>query len=165
MEAGAFEYRFDPLDAGELVKGVVAEFQQEMATHDHRIELHLDGSLPPVRADREALGRALWNLLDNAVKYSPQSPTIRVELAREGESVAMRVRDRGVGIPVAEQKEIFRNFVRGSASEASQVRGAGIGLGMVQHIVRAHGGDVRLASAPGRGSTFTILLPAAEGSR
>ncbi len=74
--------------------------------------------------------------------------------------MAIQVRDRGAGIPAAERNTIFDKFVRGATSKASSVEGAGIGLSMVQHIVRAHGGDVRLESEPGRGSTFTILLPA-----
>ena len=160
MEAGAFEYRFEPLDPADLVREVVAEFQQEITTNEHRIELQANGAMPAIRADREALGRALWNLLDNAAKYSPESPLIRVDLACEDQRVAIQVRDRGQGIPVTEQKTIFDKFVRGATSKASSVEGAGIGLSMVHHIVRAHGGDVRLDSEPGRGSTFTILLPA-----
>ena len=127
-----------------------------------RIELTSDGAAPVVRADREALGRALWNLLDNAVKYSPACPTVWVDLAREGQRVAIRVRDQGLGIPAEEQKEIFRKFVRGAAAKAASVKGTGIGLALVEHIVRAHGGEVRLESQPGQGSTFTILLPVGD---
>ncbi len=74
--------------------------------------------------------------------------------------MAIQVRDRGQGIPAAERKTIFDKFVRGATAKASGVEGAGIGLSMVHHIVRAHGGEVQLESEPGRGSTFTILLPA-----
>ena len=160
MEAGAIEYHFEPLDPADLVKQVVAEFQQEITAHDHRIELTANGAMPAIRADREALGRALWNLLDNAAKYSPESPLIWVDLGCEDQRVAIQVRDRGRGIPAAERTTIFDKFVRGATAKASAVEGAGIGLSMVHHIVRAHGGDVRLDSEPGRGSTFTILLPA-----
>ena len=78
---------------------------------------------------------------------------------RDG-SVAISVRDRGVGIPRHEQDEIFRKFVRGAASRAQGIKGTGIGLAMVRHIVEAHGGTVSVESAPGDGSTFTIVLPA-----
>lgn len=160
MEAGAFEFRFEPVDLAVLVGDVVGEFQKEFASSGHRIELRAESSLPPVRIDREAFGRALWNLLDNAVKYSPGRPTIWVDLAREGKRVALRVRDEGPGVPFEEQKKIFNKFVRGSAGRASSVKGSGIGLAMVRHTVRAHGGEVRVESRPGEGSTFTILLPA-----
>jgi len=159
MEAGAFEYRFEPVDLAVLAGDVVAEFRKEFAASGHRFELHAEDGLPPLRVDREALSRALWNLLDNALKYSPGRPAIWVDLAREGKRVALRVRDQGPGIPVEEQKEIFNKFVRGAAARASSVKGTGVGLAMVRHTVRAHGGEVRVESRPGEGSTFTILLP------
>jgi len=123
------------------------------------VELARDGAYPLIRADREALALALWNLLDNAVKYSPDQRTIWVEMAGERDRLAIRVRDRGIGIPAPEQKEIFKKFVRGAGSRASSIKGTGIGLTMVRYIVEAHGGEIRLDSAPGQGSTFAILLP------
>ncbi len=159
MEAGAFEYRLEPVDLAVLVGDVVAEFRKEFASSGHRIELRTDRNLPPLRVDREAFSRAVWNLLDNAVKYSPGRPAIWVDLAREGKHVALGVRDQGPGIPADEQKEIFNKFVRGAAARASSVKGTGVGLAMVRHTVRAHGGEVRVESHSGEGSTFTILLP------
>jgi len=73
--------------------------------------------------------------------------------------LAIRVRDRGIGIPAPEQQDILRKFVRGTAAVAAGVKGTGIGLAMVKHLVDAHGGTLRLESEPGKGSTFTILLP------
>jgi signal transduction histidine kinase len=159
MEAGAFEYRFEPVDLAGLVGDVVAEFREESASSGHRFELRTDPDLPLVRVDREAFSRALWNLLDNAVKYSPGRPEVWIDLAREGKWVALRVRDQGPGIPAGEQKGIFKKFVRGSAARASNVKGTGIGLATVRHTVRAHGGEIRVESRPGEGSAFTILLP------
>ena len=112
-----------------------------------------------VNADRELMTRALWNLLDNAVKYSPVNRTVFVGVGRAGEHIAIRVRDCGLGIAPEELEEIFRKFVRGSSSKQVETNGTGIGLAMVQHITRAHGGSVRLESRPGEGSMFTILLP------
>jgi two-component system, OmpR family, phosphate regulon sensor histidine kinase PhoR len=114
--------------------------------------------LPSIAGDREALAEALWNLLDNAVKYSPGSESVQVEVSRQGGWIAIRVRDQGVGIPKSEHKRIFRKFVRGASAGSGQVRGAGIGLSMVEHIVRAHRGKVVLESEAGKGSTFTLLL-------
>ena len=159
MEAGAFEYRFEPVDLAVLVEDVVGEFRKESASSGHRIEIRADRSLPPLQVDREALSRALWNLLDNAVKYSPGRPAIWVDLARERKYVALRVRDQGPGIPAEEKKRIFKKFIRGAAARASNVKGTGIGLATVRHTVRAHGGEVRVESPPGEGTTFTILLP------
>ena len=99
------------------------------------------------------------NLVDNALKYSPDCPTVWVEWSRERDRVAIRVRDQGIGIPASERKAIFRKFVRGSAAAAADVKGSGVGLAMVRHIVAAHHGEILVASEPGCGSTFTILLP------
>ena len=116
--------------------------------------------MPPVSADAEALGRALWNLLENAAKYSPEGSPIVVRLEEAAGHVAIRVSDQGAGIPAAEQPRIFDQFFRGAAAQQSAVRGTGVGLAVVRHIVASHAGDVRLDSAVGVGSTFSILLPA-----
>lgn len=162
MEAGSMEYSFAPVDAADFVRHVVTDFQLEVREDGYQIEFVAGGPGTVIRADREALARALWNLLDNAVKYSPDCRTVRVELAREAHEVFIRVQDRGVGMSLGEQREIFRKFVRGGAAESTRAKGTGIGLAMVDHIVRAHGGKICVESEPGRGSTFTLILPAEE---
>jgi signal transduction histidine kinase len=159
IEARAFRYRFESLDPVALVGDLVAEFQEKAAAQGYRVEQALPGELPLIHADREALGLALRNLLDNAVKYSPDCRTIWVEMARERGRLAIRVRDQGMGIPPSEQKEIFKRFVRGSGSRAAHIQGTGIGLAIARHIIDAHDGEIRLKSELGGGSTFTILLP------
>jgi signal transduction histidine kinase len=160
MESRAMVYRKQDLDAGALVASVVDEFEREAGDRGYQMELQSADNLPLISADPEALGRAVWNLLDNAAKYSPECKTIWVEIEREGAGLAIRVRDRGLGIPEVEQAGILRKFVRGTAAQTLGVKGTGIGLAMVKHIVEAHGGTLRLESAPGRGSIFSILLPA-----
>lgn len=161
MEAGTSPYRLEPLDACALIRSVVDEFQQDSVAHGYRVELHVDGlgAAPPITGDREALTHAVWNLLDNAVKYSPECRTVWVDVERTGLRLAIRVRDRGLGVPRHERAEIFGRFVRGTDAKALGIKGTGIGLAMVRHIVSAHGGDVLVASEPGAGSTFTIVLP------
>ncbi len=161
MEAGARPYRLERLDAGRMVKATVEEFKQETNPTNLVIECAVPDQGPVVKADREALAQALWNLLDNAVKYSGDSAVVHVEV-EAGNPVAIRVRDQGFGIPPSERKRIFRKFVRGSSAKAYGVKGTGIGLAMVKHIVDAHGGKVIVESEPGKGSTFTILLPKGE---
>jgi len=159
IEARAFLYHYEHLDPVTLVGDLVAEFQEKAAAQGYRVELARAGEYPLIHADREALGLALRNLLDNAVKYSPDCRTVWVEMARERDCLAIRVRDQGMGIPASEQKEIFKRFVRGTGSRAANIKGTGIGLAMAHHIIEAHDGEIRLESEPGRGSTFTILLP------
>jgi signal transduction histidine kinase len=160
MESGAMVYRKQDLDASALVTSVVDEFQREAGDRGCRVELKTAGALPSIHADPEALGRAVWNLLDNAEKYSPECKTIQVDVEREGAGIAIRVRDRGLGIPAAEHREVLRKFVRGTSAHTTGIKGTGIGLAMVKHIVDAHGGSLRLESALGKGSTFSIVLPA-----
>jgi signal transduction histidine kinase len=157
MEAGAREFRFEPVDAAALVKEVVEEFRNGVATAGYEVVLSA-AEAGPVHADREALTRALWNLLDNAVKYSPQHKTIDVSVARDNGRVVMSVSDHGLGIPPEEHGAIFQEFVRGQAARVSGVRGTGIGLAMVRHIVQAHGGEIRFTSSVGAGTTFSIRL-------
>jgi signal transduction histidine kinase len=159
MEAGALEFSWERVEPCGLVRSVVAEFEAEVAETGSRVELTADASVPAVRADREALGRAVWNLLDNAVKYSPDRKTAWVEVSQGDGRVRIAVRDEGVGIPAAQREAIFRKFVRGTSADGRGAKGTGIGLAMVKHIVEAHGGEVRVESEVGRGSTFTILLP------
>ncbi len=159
MEAGVVRYSLEPVAPDELVSSVVEEFRAQPAARRAEVHLSVVDGLPEIRADREALGRALWNLLDNAVKYSSDPPRVHTEVAIADGRLAIRVRDQGFGIPAEEQKAIFRKFVRGGQAKARGVKGTGIGLAMVRHIVEGHGGEIRLESQPGQGSTFTIVLP------
>lgn len=164
LESGRQVYRKEELEVGDLVRGVVDAFSEEALGNGRRIQLDLPADERRVRGDSEALARAVRNLLDNAVKYSPPSSPVRVEVSAEGQQVAVSVRDEGDGIAKTEQRRIFGKFVRGSSSRDLNVKGTGIGLAMVRHIVAAHGGSVVVDSEPGRGSRFTILLPS-EGER
>lgn len=161
MEAGARPFRLERLDAGRLVKATVEEFKQEANPGNLVMDCAVPDEGPAVKADREALAQALWNLLDNAVKYSGQSPVVHIEV-EAGNPVAIRVRDQGFGILPSERNRILRKFVRGSSAKACGIKGTGIGLAMVKHIVDAHAGKVLVESEPGKGSTFTILLPSGE---
>ena len=144
MESGEAVFRLEPADLASVVGDVVGEFRGDAAAGQHRVDLSPNGSLPPVRLDRESFGRALWNLLDNAAKYSPPETPIDVLLASDDRHAVVRVRDRGPGIAADERRQIFRKFVRGAEQRASGVRGTGVGLAMVEQIARAHGGDVVL---------------------
>jgi signal transduction histidine kinase len=140
-----------------------------------RTRFHLDdGALQYVEAidhavvlgDADELRAAVWNLIDNAVKYSQGQPSIRVELTEaDNQRYAVRVSDNGVGISPAELKRIFKRFYRIPASVAVRAKGSGLGLFIVRSVARKHGGRAFAESAgQGHGSTFTILLPGAPAS-
>jgi len=160
IEAGALRYEFQTIDVAELLRALVQDFSHEASKCGFRIELKMGTSVPQANADREALSCVIWNLLDNAVKYSPESRTVWVDLSEHNGDIAIRVRDQGLGIPKEEQRRIFGKFVRGEAARAMAVQGTGIGLALAQQIVRRHDGEIRLESEPGKGSMFTVLLPA-----
>jgi signal transduction histidine kinase len=162
MEAGARQYHFEEMDAASLVHRVVSEFEPQLASVGRHIELQGAEEGCRIEADPEAMSVALRNLVDNALKYSWNKPAVWVEWGKENERVAIHVRDHGAGIAPAEMKAIFRKFVRGSAAASGNVKGSGVGLAMVRHIVAAHGGEILVKSRPGEGSTFTVLLRAVD---
>ena len=164
LESGELGYRFQPVSLGPLLRDVVQDFRDGMP--DAVVHIAAEGdadTLPAISADRDVLARVFWNLLDNAVKYSPAGSDVRVELGAAGGDVVVKVRDRGIGIPRAEQRQIFQKFVRGAAAKAASIKGTGIGLAMAREIVLAHGGEIAVESEEGRGSTFIVRLPIAAG--
>jgi signal transduction histidine kinase len=160
MELGRKPYDLQPADAGAITAQVVADFENEAAAQGFTIHLQVDESAPPLRADAAALTRALWNLLDNAIKYSEREREVWVSVDGSPDGVAISVCDHGLGIPQRERKEIFRKFIRGEKAKQLGIKGTGLGLAMVSHIVEAHGGTIELESEEGRGSTFRLVLPA-----
>jgi len=162
IEGGAYAWQLESVDASELLNAIVDEFRHEPLAEARPIVCDIEDGLPAMRADRDALSRALWNLLENAGKYSDAGTEIRVFARRHGETVLLGVGDRGVGIPANEREKIFQKFVRGADAKRAGVRGVGIGLALVKRIAEAHGGTVQVESEPGRGSTFTLVLPCHE---
>jgi signal transduction histidine kinase len=161
MEEGRKEYRFAPLDTTVWLRDLVEDFQSEMGEKGVSIVANIPEDLPAISADAEGLRCAIHNLLDNAVKYSPVSKTVWLDAGSGNSCITISVRDQGVGIPEPDQRHIFEKFYRVDGEISQQVKGAGLGLSLVQHIVTAHGGAVECESRVGEGSTFSIRLPAA----
>jgi signal transduction histidine kinase len=109
--------------------------------------------------DEELIKRMILNLLDNAVKYTPQHGEIRVALARQNGNAEILVSDTGIGIPESAQQQVFDRFYRVDKTRSRALGGAGLGLSIVAWIVQAHGGSINIDSAPDRGSVFTVVLP------
>jgi signal transduction histidine kinase len=161
MEAGAYRYQFNQYDCAEIVRRAVEEFQGAAQAADHEIALQREGSVV-ITADAEALSRAIRNLLENAVKYSPGQRHIEVSVRCQEREARIAVRDHGIGVPAHESAKIFSKFQRGDEARRRGIRGTGVGLAMVDEIVKAHHGRVIVESEPGAGSTFTIVLPIKE---
>jgi signal transduction histidine kinase len=160
MEDGRKEYRLERVETSSWLRGVADEFQQTPAAQGRTIAVSVPEELPPLMIDAQAVGGAIHNLLDNAVKYSPGCNTVRLDASvqADGGGVAISVRDEGVGIPPDEQQHLFDRFYRGHQL-ADVVPGTGLGLSLVKHVVSAHGGQVSVTSTPGKGTTFTMALP------
>jgi signal transduction histidine kinase len=158
IEAGRKEYDFRETDMRELVCNTLESYRYQIEQHGFTLEEKI-AEVPPLRVDREAMARSLVNLVNNALKYSQDRKYIGVKLYRENGSVKLEVIDHGIGIPSNEQNKIFEKFYRVGDPLVHNTKGSGLGLSLVQHIARAHGGDVIVDSAPGAGSKFTITLP------
>lgn len=161
MEEGRKEYRLAPLNTSIWLQELAENFQSEVGENGISVVTDIPDNLPAISADGEALECAVHNLLDNAVKYSPGSQTVWLDAGADDGNVTISVRDRGVGIAESDCKHIFGKFYRVDGEISLKVKGAGLGLSLVRHIVSAHGGTINCESRVGEGSKFSIRIPAA----
>jgi signal transduction histidine kinase len=164
IEAGGKEYDFRETDIAELVRNTLDSYRYQIEQQGFAFEEQIDAGIPSVKVDREAIARALVNLVNNALKYSDNEKFLGVRLYREQSVLKLEVSDRGIGIERHEQTRIFDKFYRTCDPLVHNTKGSGLGLSLVRHITRAHGGDVEVESTPGRGSKFTLSLPLANQS-
>jgi signal transduction histidine kinase len=165
LEAGQRLLHRSPLDLRDVVNGAMDGFKLRLEDAGFQYEVVLPDQVPMVLGDGRALQHCLLNLLDNAVKYSRERKEVKVAVASQNGQVSLSVSDRGIGIPPEERERIFEKFARVETGLVHDVKGAGLGLSLVDMLVRAHHGRVEVASTPGEGSTFTILLPVWDGGR
>jgi signal transduction histidine kinase len=156
IEAGTFSFRFGEVDVGELVRDSVATAQ--LGQDEVRVLAEVREPLPQVRGDADRLRQVLMNLIDNAVKYSPEGADVEVRAYGEDGLVRVDVRDRGPGIARDDQRLIFEKFGRVSSGGLARP-GTGLGLFIARSIAEAHGGVLDVVSVPEQGSTFTLELP------
>lgn len=162
IESEEKKYRFCETDIVELVEQTVAGFEVPLRESGVSLAFQPPAIAPPfLPLDKEAIAQVIVNLLDNAVKYSNGRKEIEVAVSSTPRDVRVSVRDHGIGVPAGERKKIFEKFYRAGSVLVHDVKGSGLGLSIVQHVVRAHGGRVEVESEPGQGSTFTIILPLA----
>jgi signal transduction histidine kinase len=162
IEAGLRSYKKEPINLTDLTRGVLESLESQFQHNQFTIKTNFDGDVP-VLIDREAAVQAIENLISNAMKYSPEHREITVKVDREADFGVVRVTDRGIGVPPRLQSKIFRKFYRVQTDAGSGPQGTGLGLAIVDHVMRGHSGFVRVASEPGRGSTFTLHFPLHAG--
>jgi signal transduction histidine kinase len=159
IEAGRKEYEFKETNLADLVRSTLDSYRFQIEQNGFAFEENISSDVPPVIVDREAIARSLLNLVNNALKYSRDQKYIGVSLYRANSRVNLEVRDHGIGIPPNEQEKIFEKFYRCGDPLVHNIKGSGLGLSLVRHIARAHGGEVLVESTPEKGSKFTIALP------
>jgi two-component system, OmpR family, sensor histidine kinase SenX3 len=161
IQSGQRSLTPSPVGIEPVLRDVVAASSALIEAAGIEVEFDMPADLPPVMGDEPALRRVFQNLVGNAIKYGASGRWIGVRARMVGADVHIAIADRGIGIESADQSRIFEPFYRAASVVAAQIQGAGLGLSLVQRIVDAHGGKVTVESAPGNGSTFTVVLRAA----
>lgn len=159
IEAGRKEYEFRDTDIAELVRNTLDSYRYQIEQQGFSLEENIQPNLPALQVDREAIARALVNLINNALKYSSEDKFLGVKLYRENGVVKLEVSDHGIGIGRHDQSKIFEKFYRAGDPLVHNTKGSGLGLSLVRHISEAHGGDIAVESTPGKGSKFILSLP------
>jgi two-component system phosphate regulon sensor histidine kinase PhoR len=162
LEAESFQLTYDAVDLTLLVNEVVESIRPIAERKQQDLSIRFEQSLPTLRADRGRLKQVLINLLDNAVKFTPENGKISLEVDRLGDDrVAVHVKDSGIGIPSTDLHRIFERFYRVDKARSREQGGTGLGLAIVKHIVEAHRGTIQVKSLVGQGSDFCFALPTA----
>jgi len=163
LESRRMHLASSDVDMNQLAEDVVADFRAQTRNHD--IVFQRSAAPVFVQGDAERLEQVLVNVLQNAIKYSPEGGQIRVAVRRDGQEARVSVKDPGIGVPKEEQARLFQRFFRAGNATTRNYSGLGIGLFVANEIVRRHGGRFEVESEVGSGSTFTICLPALEQER
>jgi PAS domain S-box-containing protein len=157
-EAGMLEFRPQTIDLVPLCRQFVEEARAMLPGHPGEVALELGDGVGEGVYDEKLLRHIFSNLLSNALKYSPEGGPVRFQVRREGPSTVFQVADQGIGIPPDEISRLFQSFHR--ASNVGAIQGTGLGLAIVKNAVDMHGGGIEVHSTPGKGTTFTVTLPA-----
>ncbi len=162
IEAGRKTYVFVHTDMAEVIENVLSSYRYQIKNSGFNVQTNIEPDLPPVLIDRDAMAQAISNLVDNAIKYSGDSKQLSIKTETLGSDLSIEITDRGIGIPRAEQSKVFDKFYRVGNGLVHDVKGSGLGLSLVKHIIEAHKGTISVESDVGKGSRFTILLPIAR---
>ena len=166
VEAGAFKLDLQPLLLADLLKTVTIRLDRQYAEKGVRLEIDIPSDLPGIMADADRLSQVLFNLVGNALQYTPAGGQVIVAARRQGDEVQVSVQDTGIGIAAEHLPHVFDRFYRADRSRSRVSGGSGIGLTIAKHLVEAHGGRI-CAESPGEGlgSTFAFTLPVAKPSK
>jgi signal transduction histidine kinase len=159
IEAGRKTYDFKEGDMAEVIENVLSSYRYQILNSGFAIQTNIQPGLPAVLIDRDAMAQAISNLLDNAIKYSGEVKQLSITAETVRSDLSVEIADHGIGIPRVEQTRIFEKFYRVGNGLVHDVKGSGLGLSLVKHIIEAHKGTISVDSDVGKGSVFRILLP------
>ena len=159
LDKKEIEFRYENLSLHSVIERAVDTIEIQIHQKNGKITLNLNAEEPVIYGDQEHLTNLVNNLLDNAIKYSPEKPDIRVETRNNEKGIILSVEDKGIGMSKNVQSKIFERFYRQSSGNIHDVKGFGLGLNYVRAIIDAHRGNVGVTSEPGKGSRFEIFLP------
>jgi signal transduction histidine kinase len=164
IEAGRKTYNFAAGDMAEVIEKVLSSYRYQISNSGFDLRTNIQPDLPPVLIDRDAMAQAISNLLDNAIKYSRELKQLSITTETLPSNLSIEIADHGIGIPRTEQARIFEKFYRVGNGLVHDVKGSGLGLSLVKHIIEAHKGSISVESDVGKGSRFRILLPLARAA-
>jgi two-component system phosphate regulon sensor histidine kinase PhoR len=153
------EFNFAPLDMNDVLNEVLIAHDPLVQVKQHTLQFEPGAAIPATFGDPFQLDRLFTNLLINAVNYTPDGGQIVVRTRYHDGEIIAEMQDNGIGIAAEEHERIFNRFYRADPARSSELGGMGVGLSIARKIVEAHGGRIELESAPGKGSTFRVLLP------
>jgi len=159
MERNKHAFEFVPQDVARLVESAVESAGERFQTPGCRLDVNVAPDLPSISADADAMVAVLLNLLDNAYKYTDDDKRIELSAVAEDGNVRVAVKDNGLGLSRSAARKVFKRFYQVDQHLSRSQSGCGLGLSIVQFVVDAHGGTVRVDSRPGQGSTFTVTIP------
>jgi two-component system phosphate regulon sensor histidine kinase PhoR len=159
FETQQVELKYEWFDLEELVEEVMRSMQLQFEKFRASVQFNRDGNNFSIMADRMHITSVVYNLLDNALKYSKNNPSVEVSLTEKEQALQLVIRDNGIGIPAAYVDKVFDKFFRVPHGDRHNVKGYGLGLSYVAHIIAEHKGTVTVQSEEGKGTTFNIILP------
>jgi len=159
IEEGRVEYNLVETDLNVWLVQQIESFQQNEMAKNIKIRCMPDPNIPTIEIDPDAMSQVIVNLLGNAIKFSPKDTEVVADLKNRDDVIILEIKDQGIGIPPDEVDKVFDKFYQGRSAQKLTVKGTGLGLTLVKHIVDAHGGKIAVESCVGKGTTFIITFP------
>jgi len=165
IEMGRKEFNLKKGNLQDVIRDTLESYRYHLEKKGFTIHSDIASDLPEMNFDGEAIESVLINLLSNAMKFSPKEKEVTIKLFRDNGNAVLQVVDKGIGISQKEIPKIFERFYQSENKVSSETRGSGLGLTLVKHIIEAHGGEVGVESEPGKGSTFSVMLPITDNGK